>query len=57
MSKDSGTEPKAEGDLHFSEEHINLLLEISKVYKIMGLLQPENEEVGGSRRDSTVSLS
>lgn len=57
MSKDSGTESKGEGDLHFSEEHINLLLEISKVYKIMGLLQPENEEVGGSRRDSTVSLS
>ena len=42
------TEPQP---VQYAEEHINLLLEISKIYKIMSLLQPETDELlnrGGS---------
>ena len=46
-SKDNGAEHTA-AELHYSKEHINLLLEISKVYKIMGLLQPDTDEVSTS---------
>lgn len=30
--------------VHYSDEHVSLLLEISKVYKIMSLLQPDADE-------------
>lgn len=43
--------------MHFSEEHINLMLEISKVYKIMGLLQPDTDEATPARQESGTSLS
>ena len=39
--------------LHYSEEHVSLLLEISKVYKIMSLLQPDNDE-GLTKSTSTL---
>ena len=29
---------------HYSEDHVSLLLEISKVYKIMSLLQPDTDD-------------
>ena len=43
--------------MHFSEEHINLMLEISKVYKIMGLLQPDTDDMAQNRHENSMRLS